>query len=102
MTLAIAKNFYRINRKIVCFDKTFLAGPSKDTLLTAVAQDGNESLVLVAFSIVESKNSSSWNWFIEKINNEFNLNTEETVIISERDKGIVQAFSNILPCSKKI
>ena len=52
----------------------------------------------LAFSIVESKNSSSWNWFIEKINNEFNLNTEEIVIISDREKGIVQAVSNILPC----
>ena len=101
MTWAAAKDFYRINRKLVYFDGTFLAGPNKGTLLTAVAQDGNESLVLLAFSIVESENSSSWNWFIENINNEFNLNTDETVIISDREKGILQAVSNILPCAKK-
>ena len=53
------KKFYSLNRKIITVDGTFLSGPSKETLLTAVVQDDMNQLVLIGFAIVESKNFDS-------------------------------------------
>ena len=62
-TWEATKNFFLKSRRIITVDGTFLAGPNKGTLLVAVAQDGAEQILLLAYAIVESENLKSWNFF---------------------------------------
>jgi hypothetical protein len=34
-------------------------------MLTAIAVDGNNQLLPVAFAFIESENTNSWYWFVE-------------------------------------
>lgn len=82
-------------------DGTFLAGPNKGTLLVAVSQDSCDQLVLIAVAVVESENTSSWNWFMGQIGQIININDPNVVIMSDREKGIINAVDTIAPlCSK--
>jgi hypothetical protein len=81
------------NRKIITMDDTFLAGPNKETLLTAVAQDEKNQIVLIAFAIVESENADSWKFFLENLNLHFRINSRDTIIMSDRDLGLMSLIS---------
>lgn len=96
------KSLYRHIRKIITIDGTFLSGPTRGTMLTAVAQDGLNELILLAFSIVEGENACSWAYFLEFLNEHFQINSNETIIISDRDKGIICAMSAIIPEVNKL
>ena len=108
MTWEATKALYLNNRKFISVDGTFLSGPNKGTLLTAVAQDGKDQLVLLAFAIVESENSSSWKYFLENLNEHFNINTSSTIIMSDRDSGLLSIIEDVCPekvvyhCAKHI
>ena len=86
-----------MNRKIITIDGTFLAGPNKGTLLVAVAQDGKDQLVLIAFAIVESENCDSWKFFLTNLNNVFEINNNQTIIMSDRDVGLLSAINTTIP-----
>lgn len=96
-----SKMFFKHSRKILTVDGTFLSGPYKGTLLTAVTQDGFNQLNLIAFSIVESENSSSWSWFLDFLNKTFDINNDQTILCSDRDKGLINATANTIPYSVK-
>jgi len=96
-----SKNFFEFSRKMIYIDGTFLSGPNKGTLLVAVSQDSCDQLVPIAFGIVESENSSSWSWFLEKLNCIIQLNKKEIIIFSDREKGIINSANNIAPLSSK-
>ncbi len=97
MTWNATKKFYGLSRKIITVDGTFLSGPNKGTLLIAVAQDGKDQLVLLAFAIVESENLDSWSFFIRNLNIHFNINFSNHLLISDRDHGLILSIRNILP-----
>ncbi|XP_027362556.1 uncharacterized protein LOC113870158 [Abrus precatorius] len=74
-------------------DGTFLYGKYKQTLLIATTQDGNNSVLSIAFAIVEGETLSAWEWFLAMIR----LNvTDKTGIclISDRHQSIKSAVSN--------
>ena len=54
-------------RPVLTMDGTFLCGKYKGTILTAIAADGNDQLLPVAFAIVENENTDSWLWFLANI-----------------------------------
>jgi hypothetical protein len=49
---------------MVTVDDKFLSGSNKGTLLTAVAQDGKEQIVLLGYTILERENVESWEYFL--------------------------------------
>ncbi|CAG8816407.1 21146_t:CDS:2, partial [Dentiscutata erythropus] len=60
--------------------------------------EGDGKLVPVAFAIGSVENSSNWAWFCENLNVALPLiNTNESVIISDREKGISDAVYSKLP-----
>lgn len=61
----------RCHRKIVCVDGTFLTGPLKGCILTAVTKDSNNHLMPLAFGQVHSETKDSWVWFVRHLQEDF-------------------------------
>lgn len=83
-------------RRFVAVDGTFLKAKFIQTLLLAVGIDGDGRILLLAWAVVESENTSSWTWFLE------NLKTAipevlSTTLISDRDKGLMAADAVLGP-----
>ncbi|KAI2494021.1 hypothetical protein MHU86_20507 [Fragilaria crotonensis] len=72
--------------RIVIADGTFSKGGHfQQTLLLAVAFDGNNEIVLLALSIVDVENEDNWTWFVRHITDDFpNID----VFVADYDKGI--------------
>ncbi|KAK5804134.1 hypothetical protein PVK06_031783 [Gossypium arboreum] len=75
-------------KPLVQVDGTWLYENYKQILLIAVAQDGNGNVLLIAFAIVESKNSESWAYFICNLRRHV-VRQDNIYIISNRSKGLV-------------
>jgi hypothetical protein len=97
MTWKASKTFYNYNRKIITVDVTVLVSPNKGTLLTAVAQDEKNQLVLIAYAIVESENTDSWKFFLNNLESHFQINNSNAILMSDRDLGLVSALLQQLP-----
>ncbi|CAI5466704.1 unnamed protein product [Closterium sp. Yama58-4] len=88
-------------RPVVTLDGTFLLSAQRASLLIAVVLDGNQEIILLAWSLVESENKDSWTWFLDLFTKTFPewIQRENAAIISDRDKGLVPAAKEFLPDS---
>ncbi|XP_017622102.1 uncharacterized protein LOC108466276 [Gossypium arboreum] len=78
-------------KPIVQVDGTWLNGKYTQILLIAVAQDGNENVLPIAFAIVESENPESWAYFIRNLRRHV-VRQDNICIISDRSKGLITAI----------
>ncbi|WVZ96667.1 hypothetical protein U9M48_042274 [Paspalum notatum var. saurae] len=56
-------NAFQYCRPVICIDGTFLTGRYKGTMLTAIAADGNNQVLPLAFAFVESENGDTGTGF---------------------------------------
>ncbi|XP_059650403.1 uncharacterized protein LOC132296203 [Cornus florida] len=70
-------------------------GPYGGHLLSAVSIDGNEQMFPVAFVVVESETRDSWSWFMSELMDAVGP-YQEITFISDRQKGLVDTFENIM------
>ncbi|CAG8528783.1 22275_t:CDS:2 [Gigaspora margarita] len=85
-------------RPVFTFDACHSKSSYKGVYFSASAIDGEGKLVPIAFAICSLENSNNWTWFCEYLYKAFPLlNTNETVIISDREKGISDAIQTKLP-----
>ncbi|XP_050214125.2 uncharacterized protein LOC126665383 [Mercurialis annua] len=56
---------------VIVVDGTFLTSAYGGMLLIACAQDGNGKIFPLAFSVVDSENDDSWEWFMRRIRDAF-------------------------------
>lgn len=82
---------FRHCRPVICVDGTFLTGRYYGTLLTALAADGNNQIVPLAFAVVESENNDSWLWFLSLLKMHVVMDRPGVCIISDRHQGILHA-----------
>ncbi|XP_054785973.1 uncharacterized protein LOC129292447 [Prosopis cineraria] len=54
-------------RPIISIDGTFLRNKYAGTLQIACTMDGNNSIFLLAFAVIDSKTDVSWEWFMYKL-----------------------------------
>jgi hypothetical protein len=59
---------FKLCRPVICIDVTFHTGP-KGTILTVVAADCNNQLLLLVIAFAEGENSDIWYWFLERLKN---------------------------------
>ncbi|XP_057755741.1 uncharacterized protein LOC130974919 [Arachis stenosperma] len=58
---------YRESEEVQGVDGTHLYGKYKGALLVAVAQDGNQNIVPIAFVIVEGETADAWEFFLTNL-----------------------------------
>ncbi|RYQ80568.1 hypothetical protein Ahy_Scaffold1g106893 isoform A [Arachis hypogaea] len=58
---------FRHCKPLVQVDGTHLYGKYKGTLLVAVAQDGNQNIVPIAFALVEGETVDAWHFFLRNL-----------------------------------
>jgi hypothetical protein len=61
-------------------------------MLTAIAVDGNNQLLPVAFAFVESENTDSWYWFLGQVKVAVVRNREDVCLLHDRHVGILRAI----------
>ncbi len=79
-------------RPVLAIHGTFLTGKFRGTLLTVIRIDAWLHLVPLAFALVESENTSNWEWFIDKVRQRLIGLNREVYIISNRHTGILNSI----------
>ncbi|XP_023758779.1 uncharacterized protein LOC111907227 [Lactuca sativa] len=91
-----AQTFIKYCRPILIIDGGHLKGEFKDTVLLAVTMDGQNQIMLVAYSICKSECTETWSWFLRKLH-ECIGNMEDLTFISDRAPSITTSIANIFP-----
>jgi hypothetical protein len=90
-TLSTLQPFY-------AFDGTHTRSRYRLTLLLAVGIDAEDRVIPLAFALVPGENEKWWSWFYEHLALTFDPDLlPEYVIISDRDKGLLNAVKSKLP-----
>ncbi|CAG8741080.1 3782_t:CDS:2 [Ambispora leptoticha] len=85
-------------RSVFTFDACHSKSSYRGVFLGTSTIEGEGKLVPVAFAICSIENSNNWAWFCELLHTALpTINTNETVIISDREKGIADVVRTELP-----
>ena len=55
---------FKNSQNTIFIDGTFLNGPWKGILLSAIALNGNNEQIVLGFAIVSIENAENWTWFL--------------------------------------
>ncbi|XP_072088528.1 uncharacterized protein [Arachis hypogaea] len=78
---------FRHCKPLVQVDGTHLYGKYKGTLLVAVAQDGNQNIVPIAFALVEGERADAWHFFLRNLRM-YVVRKDGVGMISDRHESI--------------
>ncbi|MGI4851955.1 MAG: transposase [Janthinobacterium lividum] len=91
-------NLYANGRKFIALDGTHCVSAFKHTLLLAATFDSNDKLIILAWGLVISESTESWNWFLSHLRRGLpTANSYDSVFISDRDKGLLRAVQEQFP-----
>jgi hypothetical protein len=98
VSLGQSRAAFALCRCLVAVDGTFLKGRFQQALLLAVGIDAAGHNIMLAWAVVESENSSSWEWFFRHLRRAIPLlGDEPCVVISDRDKGLIEGVKTLGP-----
>ncbi|XP_016199073.2 uncharacterized protein LOC107640037 [Arachis ipaensis] len=83
---------FRHCKPLVQVDGTHLYGKYKGTLLIAVAQDGNQNIVPIAFALVEGETADAWHFFLRNLRMHI-VRKDGVGMISDRHESIRAAVN---------
>nr|XP_025625156.1 uncharacterized protein LOC112717296 [Arachis hypogaea] len=83
---------FRHCKPLVQVDGTHLYGKYKGTLLVAVAQDGNQNIVPIAFALVEGETADAWHFFLRNLRMHV-VRKDGVGMISDRHESIRAAVN---------
>ncbi|XP_072962790.1 uncharacterized protein [Typha angustifolia] len=92
--------FLHACRPLLELDRAHLKGKYLGTLLCASAVDADGTLFPLAFGIVDCESDDNWMWFLSELRKLLGVNTDKMpvlTILSERQKGIVEAVETHFP-----
>nr|CAE02984.2 OSJNBa0043L09.3 [Oryza sativa Japonica Group] len=79
-------------RPVLCIDGTFMTGKYRGQILTAIGCDGNNQVLPMAFAFVESENTESWYWFLERVHIAVVRMRPNVCLIHDRHAGMLRAI----------
>jgi hypothetical protein len=82
---------------VLSIDGTFMLGKYKGTLLVAISCDVDNTLVPLAFALVERENKDIWSWFLRLVWIQVMGPGWEVGVISDRHQGILNAVQEQIP-----
>ncbi|XP_027107591.1 uncharacterized protein [Coffea arabica] len=82
-------------KPVVCVDGTFMKGPYKAKLLTAVGIDANNHHLPLAFALVDEESNRSWKWFMRQLRVHVCHDIQGICVISNCHKGIINAMKTL-------
>ena len=85
-------NGFQYYKPIVQVDGTWLYGTYSGTLLVAVAQDGNNKILLIVFVVVESESTGAWLLFLQNLKRHVTPQ-HGLCLILDRHESIKSAYS---------
>ncbi|KMZ56049.1 Mutator-like transposase-like protein [Zostera marina] len=94
--------FLNACRPLLELDRAELKGKYLGSLLCASAIDAEDTVFPLAFAIVGSESGDNWMWFLSELRKLLGLNTDKMpvlTILSDRQKGIVEAVETHFPAS---
>ncbi|KAL0406346.1 UNVERIFIED_CONTAM: hypothetical protein Slati_3948500, partial [Sesamum latifolium] len=84
--------------KIIGVDGCHLKRPNGGILLTAVGVDPNNNLYPISYAVVNREARETWEWFLILLNEDLGISNQvEYVFMSDKQKGLIQAFQEVLP-----
>ncbi|KAL2246245.1 UNVERIFIED_CONTAM: hypothetical protein Sindi_2892700 [Sesamum indicum] len=87
-------------RQVVGVDGCHLKGPFGGVLLTAVGIDPNNNIYPVAYAVVGKEMRVTWEWFLRLLKSDLGVvRDDQWCFISDKQKGLVQAFEEVFPAS---
>ncbi|XP_019200077.1 PREDICTED: uncharacterized protein LOC109193680 [Ipomoea nil] len=95
-----SKQGFKNCRKLIGVDGCHLRSATGGMLLTAVTVDANDSIFPLAYAIVEGEKRESWTWFLMLLKDDLEISPnveDEYCFISDKQKGLIQAFVEVLP-----
>ncbi|KAL0315469.1 UNVERIFIED_CONTAM: hypothetical protein Sradi_5425100, partial [Sesamum radiatum] len=70
-------------------------------LLVAVGRDENDNMFPIAMEVVQVENRDTWGWFVGELLDDIGgMGTNKWSFISDRQKGLVEAFKDLVPESE--
>lgn len=84
-------------RKVIGLDGCFFKGACQGELLAAIGRDANNQMYPVAWAVVEQETRENWEWFLEFLMKDLEINDDGAgwVFISDQQK----VTSSFLPYS---
>ena len=67
----------------------------KGHILTAIATDRNNQVLLVAFAFVESENTGNWLWFLRNVRISIVQGRLNVCVILDRHAGVLSAITQL-------
>ncbi|CAM6120502.1 unnamed protein product [Calypogeia fissa] len=93
-----SQHVFHYCRRLVGIDGTHTIGDFPMVVLIATCFDGDDHTVVLAWAIVPVENEYNWTWFLNRLGRSYpSMALPETVFISDRDKGLVQAVETEFP-----
>jgi hypothetical protein len=83
-------------RTVISVDDTFLTRKYMGDLLIATDVDGEDRLVPLAFTLVESENIDSWSWFLHLVRRDILGRLRKVCIVSDCHQGILSAVEDYM------
>ncbi|KAK9184652.1 hypothetical protein WN943_025003 [Citrus x changshan-huyou] len=97
---ALRNGFMQGCRRFIGVDGCHLKTSFGGVLLSAVSLDANNGIFPLAFCICEVECKDSWLWFLGLLKEHMNIQNEMALtIMSDRQKGLIQAIQVVFPRS---
>ena len=98
VALGAAIEGFKVMRKVIIVDATFLKTIYKGVLIFATAQDPNHHHYPLAFAVADGEKDVTWKWFFKTLKTVI-PDSSELVFMSDRNSSLIKAVAEVYPSS---
>ncbi|XP_025624867.1 uncharacterized protein [Arachis hypogaea] len=84
-------------RPLIGLDGAFLKTRLGGQILSAIGQDANNQIYVIAYAIVSVENKENWKWFLELLLEDLGDYQPGWSFISDMQKGLIPALREVIP-----